>query len=274
MFHLLAYTGSLGVNAADTDLTAATDPEISQRNGHYIFTEQYEILAISYLATSATRVNIQSSTLNQYTKFNVWPVNRSLNTPSNPQLNWWGGKRPMIPQNEEFQMKGSNNLGAGSEQSTGFIWLAPFNQWNANLPAGKQGVPVIEARVNFTTPTLVANSWSGLGAITFEQNLRGGTYAVVGCDVQGAAINAFRMVFPRGPIFHNRRLRPGNLVNQAIGDIPPHVDPTKQFMYGEWGRFSTFEPFQTEWWANTAGAVAVEMRVYLVWLSDSMDVQY
>jgi hypothetical protein len=273
MFHLLSYTGSLGVNASNTDLTAATDSEISQRNGHYIFTEQYNMLAAYYFATSATRANFQVPTWNQVTRLNIWPVNRSVNIPSNPQNDWWIRYPPPIPQNEEFQVQGSNNLGAATEQSTCFLWIAPTN-WTQNLPQGKSPLPVMEVRLNFTTGTTVANTWSGLGAVTFEQSLRGGTYALVGMQFQGAALQAGRVVFPRAPIWHNRKLRPGVLGSQSIGDVPLDFTPYQSFVWGEFGRFSTFEPPQVEWWSSAGGAIAVEMRWWLVWLSDSMDVQY
>lgn len=274
MFHMLAYTGSAAAGASNFDLTAAVDPEISQRNGHYIFTEQYQMLAAFNFEANATRGNFLAPSWNQYTKFNIWPPNRSATIPSNPQLDWWLLNPPKIPQNEEFQIQTSNNLGAASEQSTCFIWIAPSGSWNQNLPRGMDPTPIMEVRCNFTTNTTTANSWSGLGPLTFEQSLRGGTYALVGCEYQGAALQACRFVFPRGPIFHNRRLRPGTLGSQALGDVPIDFTPYQQFVWGEWGRFSTFEPPQVEWWSSAGGAIAVEMRLWLVYLSTDMNVTY
>jgi len=272
-FHLLAFTGTPGINASNFDLTAASDPEISQRNGHYIFTEQYQLLAGAHFEVSALRASLLAPTWNQYTRFNLWPVNRSLTTPSNPQADFWVIRPPLIPQNEEFQAQVSNNLGAATEQANVFLWMGTQN-WNQNLPAGKMPVPLMEVRLNFTTPALTANQWSGLGAVTFEQSLRGGTYAVVGVQAQGAGISAVRLVFPRAPVYHNRKLRPGTLVSQSVGDIPLSLGPYNPFVFGEWGRFSTFEPPQTEWWGTSGGAIAVEVRLWLVWLTESMDVQY
>lgn len=276
-FTTLAYTGSLGVNASNTDLTAATDPEISTRNGHYIFSEPYNLLAAFYFATSATRANFQFPLWNQFTRFNIFPVNRNANTPSNPQLDWWVLKQPRFSINEEIQVQGSNNLGAATEQSTAILWLAPRDKWSQNLPGPLQDaldVPVLEVRANFTTATITANAWSGLGAITLEQSLRSGTYALVGCIGFGAGIQVGRWVFPRAPVVAGRRMRPGFIMNQAVGDVPMDFTPYQQFAWGEFGRFNTFELPQIEWWSSAGGAIAVELRMYLVWLSKSMDVQY
>jgi hypothetical protein len=285
MFTTLAYTGTPGVNAVNFDLTAATDPEISQRNGHYIFSEFYDVMAAFYLETSALRASFQVPEWNQYTRFNIWPPNRSIVTPTNPQLDFWLEKRPRLSINEEIQLQVSNNLGAATEQATVFLWLYPAGypqekEWKPIIPPGRKDVnakiniPILEVRANFTTATITANAWSGLGAITLEQGLRSGTYALVGAQGQGTGIQAGRWVFPRAPVAQGRRLRPGFLINQSIGDVPMDCTPYQQFVWGEYGRFNTFELPQIEWWSNAGGAIAVELRLWLVWLSDSMDVQY
>jgi hypothetical protein len=270
-FTTLAYTLATGGAVTDSDMTAVSDAEISQRNSHYIFTEDYKLLAAAFFGATATRLNMQPPTWNAITRFNVWPPNRAVTVPSNPQLDWWDTYPAPIPQNEEFTLKVSDTA---NEQVTAFLWLGSGGNWNRNLPAGKPPVPIFECRLNFTTPALVANAWSGLTTPTFEQSLRGGTYAVVGMEGQGAGILAARLVFPRAPMYKQRKMRPGFLMSQALGDVPMRHGIYDQFSFGEYGRFSTFEPPQIEYFANAAGAVAVEHRMWLVWLSDSMDVQY
>jgi hypothetical protein len=269
-FHLINYTLATGGSVTDTDMTAATDSEVSQRNSHYIFTEQYQLLAAFANGANLTRVNIQIPTWNQVTRFNVWPVNKSSNVPSNPQLDYWFAYPPPIPVNEEFTVKATDSA---NEQVNVFLWLGTAN-WNRNLPAGMQPLPIFEVRVNYTTPALSANVWSGLSAVTFEQSLRGGTYAVVGAQIQGSGLLAARFVFPRAPIYNNRKMRPGVLCQQAIGDVPIVFPPFGPMMWGELGRFSTFEPPQLEFFANGAGAVTMESRWWLVWLSTDMNVTY
>lgn len=271
MFHILANTIATGGSVTDKDTPAAVDSEISQRNSHYILTEQYDLLAAALFGATITRANISVPTWNQVTKFNVWPPNRNVAIPSPPQLDTWFDYPPPLPMNEEIIAQITDTA---SEQATMFSWIAPHGNWTMNLPKGKGPLPIFEARVFFTASSITQNLWSGLQNITFEQSLRGGTYAVVGCEVQGTNLLAFRLVFPRAPIWHNRKLRPGGLCTTAIGDLMSYNLPKRQFSWGEWGRFSTFELPQMEFWINTTGTPAIECRLWLVWLSDSMDVQY
>lgn len=89
--------------------------------------------------------------------------------------------------------------------------------------------PVGVRSVRFTAAiTCVANVWVN-GAITFDQNLRGGTYQVVGCQVFSATGIAFRLVFPdQGP-------RPGGVAFDAESDVGPPM-----FRYGGTGVWGTF----------------------------------
>ena len=273
VFHTLAYTLLTGGAVTDADMAAATDTEFTQAQGHYQFTEQYSLLAAGVFAPNASRANIQSAKLLQVTKQNIWPINKSATTPSNPQLDWWFLNPLPVPQVEQMKVLATDSA---NEQFTVFLWIAPTGNWSQNQPAGgvAQYPGLYEARLTFTTPSLTANTWSGLGQVSFEQLPRGGVYAIVGSQFQGAGILAARFVFPRAPTLGNRKFRPGTLVSQNIGDIPLSLAPYNQFVWGEYGRFSTFELPQIEWWGTAAGAVAVEGRIWLVYLSEQMEVQY
>lgn len=269
-FHMIAYTTAFSGSATNQDMTAATDSEISQRNSHYILTEDYKMLFATYFGATATRLNILAPSWNQVTKFNVWPPMRAVTVPSAPYVDNWTSYPPPMPQNEEIQFQASDTA---AEQCTAFAALAPSN-WTRNVPQGKMPLPVMEARINFTAASITQNLWSGLQSITFEQSLRGGTYSLVGAEIQGANLLAARFVFPRAPIYKTRKLRPGVICQNAIGDTPIVNRLHGPLWLGELGRFSTFEPPQMEFWINTTGTPAIEGRLYLVWLSDSMDVQY
>jgi hypothetical protein len=265
MFHLLAYTFATGGAVTDSDSTAATDTEISQRNSHYIFTEDYNILAASGHGATMTRANIQTSTLNAVTRHNIFAINRAVTIATPGQIDQWTYAPIPIPKNEEFQIKVTDTA---SEQATNFVWIGTTD-WNRNIPAGMPPVPIFEARVT-ATPTSVANTWTAPVAITFEQNLRGGIYAVVGAEGFRANGMAFRLVFPRNKMYHGRRLRPGTLFNQAVGDFRIPQTQFGPLFWGEWGRFSTFEPPTLEVFCNDAAATSCDMRLFLVRLSNDM----
>lgn len=259
-FHLLAYSQATGGAVVDSDMTAATDGEFSQRNNHYIFTEPYRLLAAGVFGASVTRVNIQIPTLNAVGRFNIWPINLSATIPGHPVLAWYTAAMPDLPQNEELTVK---NTSTALETDNVFLWVAT-RDWSANLPPGKLIIPV-----RFTAaPTIVAAAWSAQAAITFEQSLRGGTYAIVGGTLQGANILAWRINFPKYKLYGGRKLRPGFLANNAIGDKPEHRSEINPYHLGEWGRFFTFEQPSIEVFGTAAATPACEGRLWLVFLGE------
>lgn len=264
-FHILAYSEATGGAVTDSDMTAVTDTEFSQRNSHYIFTEDYKLIGASIFGATITRANIQTSTLNAVTRHNIWPVNRAITTASPAQIDLWTYAPIPMPKNEELSIKVTDTA---SETDYAFLWLGT-SDWNRNVPAGMAPIPVFECRVT-VTPTSVAGAWTNSGTLTFEQNLRGGVYAVVGASCFRANGLAFRMVFPRNKLYHGRRLRPGTLINNALGDLMIPQTEYGPLFWGEWGRFSTFEPPTIDIFCSDAAATACEFRLWLVRISDDM----
>ena len=111
---LLGYQGTPGVNAASFDLTALTDADFTQRNGHYMFTEPYKMLAAIDMEASAIRANFSCPTWNAIGKGNVWPVMVSATVQSPPRVDVRFDNPPVLPMMEEFQFQTSNNLGAAT----------------------------------------------------------------------------------------------------------------------------------------------------------------
>lgn len=265
-FALLNYNATAAAaGATNVDLVAASDADFSQRNSHYIFTERYRLLGVAPVGVSVTRGRYQVPTWNAIGEATIFNVNRALTPPSNPQADWSLQYPPEVPLNEEFQVQLSNNLGAATEIENALIWLAT-DDWSQNIPRGR--TPLLVRATSVITPTL--NAWSGPQAITLSQSLRGGVYAVVGAVVQGANSVAFRVIFPRYRLYHGRKLRPGHLVQTALGDVtnnqhyPPGMD------LGEWGRFHTFELPQIEVFGTLAAAITYQVFLYLVYLGEEI----
>src|SRR6266851_8400000 len=103
-----------GINAVNTDMVAAVDPDFSQRSSHYIFTEQYRLLGAIFVGASVIRGRYQVPHWNAIGEVVITQANRSLQPPSNPQWDWNEVRPPAIPLNEEFQVQASNNLGAAT----------------------------------------------------------------------------------------------------------------------------------------------------------------
>jgi hypothetical protein len=270
-YHTLVYNGAaVGVNAVNTDINAAVDTEIQQRNNHYVFTEKYRLMAAALIGASVTRGRFQCPRFNYVGELVLFNANRSLQPPSNPQWDLYGISPLEIPQNEEFQVQVSNNLGAATEQENVVLQILP-DDFNLNLPRGDPMIPgvfIIRATVTIT-PTL--NAWSGPNLITLVQSLRGGVYAVVGTVVQGSNAVAYRWIFPRNKVYHGRRLRPGGLIQNAVGDtVNNQVDPWVMG-WGLKGQFSTLELPSIEVFGTVAGAITYQIFMWVVRITDDIN---
>lgn len=257
---VLPYLLATGGAVVDTDMTAVGDAEFSRRNSHFIFTEDYKLLAAVASGATITRANIDIPSFNSIGKYNIWPVQlSSANVPSPPRIAWYYPAAPGIPQNEEIKVVVTDGA---SENATALLFpMTPGH--SRNIPAN-QLLICVRATCALTQ---VAGAWSAAGALTMEQSLRGGVYSVVGAEVVGSGSFAFRFLPARSRFYKGRRLRPGWLCQQAIGDLPEnrmHIDP----MYlGEWFRFHTFELPQLEVY-SIAGSSTIthEVRLYLAYL--------
>lgn len=263
----LAYSaGAAAAGATNTDFTAATDPDFTQRNGHYVFTEQYDAACFASVGASLTRGRIQVPTWNAIGEFNLWGANRAATPPANPSLDDLYNIMNPVPQNEEFQIQWSNNLGAATEQEQTLMILRT-SDWSANIPNGR--LP-IRARFSFTvTPTV--NAWSGPQGLTLSSQLRGGVYAWAGAECQGGNAAFFRIIFPRYRLYHGRKLRPGWLTQAAVGNTTFAYGLTHGLRFmGEWGRFHTFELPQAEVFGVTAAATTYQLFADLVYLGEDI----
>jgi hypothetical protein len=264
MFTVLPYTVLTAGASTDLDMTFVSDAEFTGINNHARFTEEYQLLAAYVGGVTVTRANVQTPQYNAYSRFNLWPLNRSLNIPNPPQTMWLDKTPVMLPRFEEITVKVTTT--GVAEQDNVFLWLAKA-PWNVNLPPSQIPFPLV-ARAT-SAVTLIANAWSALTALTFEQTLKGGTYSVIGASCQCANGQLFRLVFPRSFTAGTRKMRPGWLCNQALGDQDEARVRENPFCLGEWGRFWSVEMPQLEVYGSAAGAQTAELRLWLAKLSDT-----
>lgn len=259
-FTVLPYLLATGGSVTDQDMLAVTDQEFSQRNSHFIFTEPYKLGAAVLMGANITRGNIQIPTFNAIGRFNIWPVMKSsANISSPPLVSWFYPNALAVPQNEEFTVKATDG---SSENVAAFMWM--FTQGHSrNIPGNTLIIPV---RCT-STITQVAGAWSAVGQLTFEQTLRGGVYSIIGAECVGSGTALWRLIFPRSRFYMGRRIRPGWLAQQAIGDLPENRMLFDPMYLGEWGRFHTFEPPQVEVFSVAgSSSIAHEFRLYLAYL--------
>lgn len=273
-FHLLSYadTSPSASNTAN-DLTANVDAEFSTRNGHYLFSEAYMLLGISIFGNNTAIANILCPTLNAVTKFNVNPLNASSISLSPPRMDFWTHAPVPLPLNEEIQLSVTTGSSSVAAPITAILIIAPQGQWSPKIPQGMTPVPIFEMTAS-CTPTLNSNAYSALVPLAFSQNLRGGSYSVVGMEMIGAGLLGGRLVFPQAPIINKRRMRPGMIASNAVGDQTLALGAIGPLAWGEYGRFSTAELPQFEALGLGTSAPTVTVILRLVRLSETVTVDY
>lgn len=265
MFHMLAYSGTSTTAAPNTDEPAVVDPIFSRRNNHYIFSEQYQLLAAFHHGVTPTACRLNCPTMNVLGRHQIWPLEASATIPDLPQIADYRDYPINIPVREEVAVETSCSA-AGPEQNETFLWVAPMG-WNRNLPRGQQRITVAATGA----VAGVAASWSAAGALTFTENLRGGYYSLVGAQCFDAGTLAIRFLFPHGAPVNNRQLRPGILCQEAIGNSPLRDNMGG---FGVLGAFDTDEPPQIEIFANATAASAQVIRLDLVFHGNSPPTSY
>jgi hypothetical protein len=264
MFAMLAYTGNNPGATNNFDLTALTDANFSQRNGHYIFTEKYGILYVTAQSAGLTDARLVAPT---YSALNadgqrIVGFNQAAGLGGVPTLFDKYTQKPLdVPINEEFQFQASKTA-VGAQQQFGVLVLGTPG-WNANIPAGVQSIQ--EATTASFTPA--ANVWSADQSLVFNANPRGGVYAVIGASLQQTAdVLAFRINFPRTATYNNRKLLPGWIAQNAIGSFEDVITQVNRFHLGVWGYYHTFEPPQLEVLASTSAAMTPLLRLFTVYM--------
>lgn len=263
-FHLLTYRVSAGVNDSDVDMAfiTANAEEFTGRNNHVVFTEQYQLLGACHMGASTTRARIACPSFNRVSQYHIWPTQRAATPTSDPRVFDIRSSPLILPTDEEIQILESGNLGAGNEEETTFLWIAPPNAWNQNLPQPAfPGARLLTRATGALART--ATSWATAGAFTFAANLLGGWYAVCGAFCQSANGRAFRINFPRWNVVNGRKLRPGSLCSTSLGDIDYRHFGRNM---GVWGYFHSFEPPTFDLYADAAGADTQEFRLDLCYL--------
>ena len=167
-------------------------------------------------------------------------------------LNNFLGKGVNFAGGENMQFKTAESVAGDDRAATALIWLGDGNYGIGNIMAA--GMKTIRATAAITA-TALGNAWAA-GAITFEQALETGMYAVVGMKAFSATLIAARLIFP------NQGARPG-----CIGYATPAtgVGAIENPMFrngnlGVWGTFSHTAPPQLE---MLAAAADTTEEVYL-----------
>lgn len=241
MFRLVAYNHTDGAGGAGTTTTfdpvdAEPDPHIHV-SGDSIFVpnDTNEIMAFWGFSGSwsvgetavVSRMKLAAPSLSPSLGIPTFQIPAAaaaeLEEPDTPlQLNNYIGRNIRLVPSEGIQMHVMESVAGDDRQAMGLLWLGNGVYGNPypNLPM---------TTVRFTAAvTCTAYNWVN-GAITFEEDLPAGSYAVMGMHVISASGIAARLVF------NNQGPRPGVVAFDAIED---QTHP--MFRNGNLGVFGTF----------------------------------
>jgi len=245
-FHLAAFYLSLAASQTDLAMTPVVDPQLTSNANGFLLPEAMTIQQVyaSGLGVTQGRINVPS--LRAVTLPRINPVNHALYPVDDPPTIRYKEAGPKIQRSETFGFQITSDATAGPNDSYALVWIY-------NRPRQRVEGPQYTARASATV-TCVAGAWV-LGAITMEQDLPSGSYAIVGCDVIGATAVAMRFSFPGGGY------SPGLLVQQAAGQF--FLDTYRYNNMGYYGVFNNDQPPQI-YVLGTAGAVTLTIFMDLV----------
>lgn len=256
MYQILGYRAAANAGLL-TDSVAIPDSSFSARGGaggasHWIFTEQYDLVAMMGAGATITQMQLFDSTYNAINIPQVYPINLGIVPLANPNVMDLRRQPWPLPMNEEIAMQISGGA-AGAEDDYALLWIMPSNNQGMPPPAPNTlTTPRLFANVT-TTVALPAGSWTNFTPINFVNPLKGGAYQVNGAYWVVPFSLAYKHNFVKAPLYSGRKLFPGGLVENAYGNVP--------FKGGEdWlgpqGRFNNFELPQVSFLGTTVTASA------------------
>lgn len=239
MHHLLGFFGSIAQSAAYANIAAVSDQGFTvSANSKFLPSSRKRILGAWLAGASITSGRIEAPSLRQVSFPEIYPGVAALAAPDNQGFVWYGDNGLYVEREEELAVTGDHAV-AGASPMFAALWVTDRFQ---EAPKGQ----------TFTlrgtaSPTLTQGTWVN-AAITFNQTLASGDYAITGLQVVCNDCLLARLVFPDGP-----NLRPGVLTQTSYGQSIR----SQRFRFGNAGLFgkfrSTAQP-TIEFLGGTAGA--------------------
>ena len=217
-FTLAAYSESQDTAGVLTEVAALPDQHITT-DGDDILVPEWapNLVAVCAIGVTLTQAQVSSPSLRQRTLLDVNPLNDAAE-PLGAEA--WDPRftRPIRLEPGEGLRALVAEEAAGAERETVLVWLEGERE---EIPAGE-----IETIRCTATATLTPYKWS-LATLTLSQQLRAGTYAIVGMRAEFAGALAARLVIP------GSAYRPGVLAYDDVSDrAPPEFEPGVIGVYG------------------------------------------
>jgi hypothetical protein len=225
MFTLVGFTESQD-SASLTNVAALADPHIRVSGDDVVVPSGLNYVGGVYaIGADTTRAQLVSPSIRRRYPFEIVPVEVSAE-PADPVKLFplFDNPLQLDPDESLNAQAAENNASAG--RSTVLVWLCD----GATSPI--TGAEIFTIRAT-NTSTLSTYAWTN-GALTFNDTLPAGDYALVGARASSAGLIAFRFVFSQ------YAWRPGAIGMDTVGEVGA---PIFRFgKLGEWGQFSHNTP--------------------------------
>ena len=221
MFHLAAYFVAVG-QVANLDMTAQTDQilPIDSAN-HFLPNDQLNMIGAYASALTINRARLDSPRYRQIAQPYIEPVNLALLPAHNPNYMDRYDNPLRVPALSPLAAQMTSALACGTEASFVGLWLE-----SQRRPAPVGDIYTLRAT---GATTVTAKAWSDV-ALTFDQSIVEGTYAVIGGCAYATTAVFWRL------IFDNQFYRPGGIGFATRG----LRGPPRQYG-GGWGLWGTFK---------------------------------
>ncbi len=236
MLHVAAFTSSQ-IGAANQQMAALSDDILIIQNSNFLLQKDMQLLFAAAMSVSISRARLNSPSMRQIAPKYIRPVIAAVIPGNNPNVDFDNLNPFTLKGLEEITCE-FTHTNVGAERGTTIIGIADRI---VPPPSGS----VYPLRVTSVGPA-VANSWTTI-ALTFEQSLPAGTYAVIGGEMFSATGIAFRL------IFDEQVERPGFLMHSAL--TQRSAFETYEWPFGVWGRFRTTNLPRCQVLCNAADAV-------------------
>lgn len=184
-FHTLAYAASC-TTATDTDLTPVPDLIIPIQNGHFLPQRQKSILWATAFSTDIQYARIITPTLRQISSPYIRPVISGVVPPDLMEVADYRMQPLQLMPIEEVEVL-ANQASGGSLYTIALLGISDSPALIA--PAGQ-----IYCMQGKSTTAAVAYTWTQV-AMTWQDTLPSGQYAVVGLEYAGVDALAARLQF-------------------------------------------------------------------------------
>ena len=246
MFHMELFSSSIATGANTfAQVTYFTPDNVLQKlvNGMQVSTSLPYLLSVFGVGAHMVDVRAQAPSMLPFPYINLNPNNRGAAFGSPPRV-WDFAESPIpLKPTEEFDIFATQNAGSAETQYVGCLF-SDGQTSPLTVPLNPPGVILngltpgrLFTAHSSTSVTVTAGAWSQV-ALSLDQTLPAGLYALIGARAYSASGLFFRMFPQNTPLW-----RPGGIAVQAYDAIDPPNQRALRWTgshLSKWGLWLTF----------------------------------